>query len=151
MVEAVRVFRLVEAKYPTGITIDDLKYDLRVHGVRIASDNQTTALRSALNDSQKEGTWRSVDTVMWLPGDGVSKTETGLSGKALADALYDFVRDRAHVLTSQPQDGDDPLDDPRVRDLDRHPLLSAGSFDLCADDRPVNWPPWRTWHPRPTS
>ncbi len=56
--EALRVYRLVEAKYPTGISVDDLEYELRVHGVRVASDNHITALRSALNASQKKGTWR---------------------------------------------------------------------------------------------
>jgi hypothetical protein len=93
-VEALRVFRRVEGKYPSGITIEELEYELRVQDVRIESDNYITALRSALNASQKGGTWRLVDAGMWLPGNGVSKTDTGLTGKALADALYAFVCDR---------------------------------------------------------
>jgi hypothetical protein len=92
--EALRVFRHVEGKYPSGITIEELEYELRVQDVRIESDNYITALRSALNASQKGGTWRLVDAGMWLPGNGVSKTETGLTGKVLAGALYVFVRDR---------------------------------------------------------
>ena len=92
--EALRVYRLREARYPTGITIDELELELRQQGVRIDSDNHLTALRSALNGSQKRGTWRLADAGMWQPGDGVSKTESGLTGKALAAALYDYVRVR---------------------------------------------------------
>lgn len=90
--EALRVYRLAEARYRSGITIAELDDELRIAGVRIESDNYAIALRSALNASIVKGIWRLVDVGMWLPGDGVSKAETGLTGKALAAALYDFVR-----------------------------------------------------------
>jgi hypothetical protein len=92
--EALRIYRLRAERYSTGITIDELEYELRLLGVRIASDNHLIALRSALNASQKRGTWLLVDSGTWLPGAGVSKTETGLTGKALASALYEFVREK---------------------------------------------------------
>ncbi|MBF6605171.1 MAG: hypothetical protein IVW53_06265 [Chloroflexi bacterium] len=90
--EALRVYRLAEARYPSGITIAELEYELRIAGVRIESDNDVVALRSALNASIVKGIWRLVDVGMWLPANGVSKTETGLAGKPLAAALHDFVR-----------------------------------------------------------
>ena len=90
--EALRIYRLKAGNYPTGITVEDLERELRLQGVQIISDNHITALRSALNNSQAKGTWRNVDLGMWLPGDGVSKSATGLSGRPLAEALYDFVR-----------------------------------------------------------
>ncbi len=91
---ALRVFRLREQTYPSGIAVDDLEREMRLQGVVIASDNDITALRSALNASQAKGTWRLVDAGLWLPGNGISKGSSGLSGKALAAALYDFVRVR---------------------------------------------------------
>lgn len=90
--EALRIYHVKEGNYPTGITVEDLEREIRLQGVRIASDNHLTALRSALNNSQAKGTWRNADVGMWLPGDGVSKSATGLSGRPLAEALYDFVR-----------------------------------------------------------
>ena len=92
--EALRVFRIVEAKYPTGITIAELEEELRAQRVRIASDNYITALGSALNASQKRGTWFRVGEGIWRPGSGLSQMENGLSGKPLADALYPFVVER---------------------------------------------------------
>jgi hypothetical protein len=70
--EALRICHLKEGNYPTGITVEDLEREIRLQGVRIASDNHLTALRSALNNSQAKGTWRNADVGMWLPGDGVS-------------------------------------------------------------------------------
>ena len=92
--EALRVFRIIEAKYPTGITIPQLEEELRAQRVRIASDNYVTALRSALNGSQKRGTWHNFGDGVWRPGSGVSQMEDGLTGKSLADALYSFVVER---------------------------------------------------------
>ena len=48
-------------------------------------------LRSALNGSQAHGVWRRRDGGPWVRGDGNSKMLNGLSGRPLADALYDFV------------------------------------------------------------
>ena len=92
--EALRVFRIVEAKYPTGITIAELEEELRAQRVRIASDNYVTALRSALNASEKRGTWFGNGEGMWRPGSGVSQMDGGLSGKALAEVLYPFAVER---------------------------------------------------------
>jgi hypothetical protein len=92
--EALRICHLKEGNYPTGITVEDLEREIRLQGVRIASDNHLTALRSALNNSQAKGTWRNADVGMWLPGDGVSKSATGLSGRPLAEALYDALSAR---------------------------------------------------------
>ena len=89
---ALRVYRLREERYHTGITIDELEHELRLQGVVIDSDNHITALRSSLNASQAKGTWRLAGEGMWLPGDGVVKGASGLSGKALSDAVYAFVR-----------------------------------------------------------
>ena len=89
---ALRVFRRHEALYPSGIRIEELEYHCRIDGVAIRSDNFLTALRSALNASQVDGLWRLVDEGLWLPGDGVSKSRSGLSGRALAEALHAFTR-----------------------------------------------------------
>jgi hypothetical protein len=91
---ALRVYRLREETYRAGITVDELEREMRLQGIAIASDNNITALRSALNASQAKGTWRLVDAGMWLPGDSIPKGSAGLSGRALADALYGFVRVR---------------------------------------------------------
>ena len=80
--------------YPEGIAIDELYSELRMAGHPIDGDNPISVLRSALNASQAEGIWVMVDGGLWGLGSGVSSNLEGLSGKALADALYDFVRVR---------------------------------------------------------
>lgn len=92
--EAVCGFQIVEGKYPTGITVPELEEELRGQRVRIESDNYLTALFSALNASERRGIWRKVDDGRWMPGSGVSKMDSGLSGRALADALYALVVSR---------------------------------------------------------
>ena len=67
---------------------------MRLAGVSVDGDNTSRAIADALNASQVDGVWARQDGAVWLPGDGVSRRVQGLSGKALADALYDLVRVR---------------------------------------------------------
>jgi hypothetical protein len=72
--------------------MDEMLVELRRAGCSVAGDDPTMTLRSALNGSQKNGVWVRYDGGLWALGSGESKMESGLSGRALAEALYDFVR-----------------------------------------------------------
>ena len=89
--------------YPDGIAIDELNSELRMAGNRIDGDNPSAVLRSALNASQANGIWEMVDGGLWALGNGASSRLEGLTGNALADALYEFVRRRwpNHLLRLQ--------------------------------------------------
>jgi hypothetical protein len=92
--EALRIYRTVEAKYRRGITVPELLDEIHASRQKIAAPNFRSALQSALNDSQARGVWQRVGRGTWLPGSGVDRTNSGLSGKPLADATYAFVRER---------------------------------------------------------
>lgn len=90
--EALRIFRLREDRYRTGISVPELLDEFQVRGVRISSSNDASVLRDAMNKSQARGTWSLIGDGQWVPGSGIVKT--GLTGRALAEALYAFARER---------------------------------------------------------
>ena len=92
--EALRVFKARQATYPVGISVVDLEHELRMAGVTVDGDDPGRTLSDALNASQVDGIWARQDEALWLPGTGVSKRASGLSGRPLAVALYNFVRER---------------------------------------------------------
>jgi hypothetical protein len=91
---ALDVFRGRADAYPDGIRIAELSRELELAGHSIRGRDPLTTLRSALNGSQAHGLWRPRDGGLWVAGDGSSKMETGLFGRPLAEALYQFVRER---------------------------------------------------------
>jgi hypothetical protein len=92
--EALRVYRRVAAKYPSGISAAELLEELRLAGDTIAAPNHRSALASALNQSQARGVWSNMARGLWLPGSGFDKTASGLYGEELADAIYTYVQRR---------------------------------------------------------
>jgi hypothetical protein len=91
---ALAVFERRRAAYPDGISIDDLVRELRSAAVGIDGDNDSRVLADALNRSQVDNVWARQEGALWLPGSGLQRSADGLSGRALAEALYDFVRTR---------------------------------------------------------
>jgi hypothetical protein len=91
---AANLFRTRVGAYPDGITIEELHAELRMAGHRIEGDEPNSVLRSALNGSQAHGIWQMVEGGLWGLGNGVSSKLEGLAGRALADALYEFVQRR---------------------------------------------------------
>jgi hypothetical protein len=80
--------------YPGGIRVDELVRELGLAGHAIGGNDPRRTLRDALNSSQVRGVWQRQDGATWVPGTGVSKMNAGLSGRALALALHEFVRVR---------------------------------------------------------
>ena len=80
--------------YPHGITIAELIGELQRAGVAIGGNDPSSTLRTALNGSQAYGLWLRLDGGLWVEGAGQSKMDSGLSGRALAEALHAYVRDR---------------------------------------------------------
>ena len=91
---ALDVFRVRAAAYLDGIKVRELEHELELAGHAVDSDNTYSVIHGALNDSQAHGLWARHGGGLWRPGDGVSKMTDGLSGRALAEALYGFVRGR---------------------------------------------------------
>jgi hypothetical protein len=91
---ALDTFRVRAGAYPDGIKVRELQHELDLAGHPIDADNAYSVLQSALNASQAHGLWARVGGGLWEPGDGISKMTDGLSGRALAEALYAFVKVR---------------------------------------------------------
>jgi hypothetical protein len=89
---AAEIYRRRAAAYRGGIRMGEMLEELRRAGCSVAGDDPIITLRSALNGSQKNGVWVRHDGGLWLLGSGESKVASGLSGRALAEALYAFVR-----------------------------------------------------------
>jgi len=91
---ALEVFRRRAGAYPDGISVPDLLRELTMAGVHVDGDNPERILSDALNRSQIDNVWARQEGALWLPGSGEARSADGLSGRALAEALYDFVRGR---------------------------------------------------------
>jgi len=89
---ALEVFRERAAVYSDGVKIGELARELGLAGHPIAGNAPLVTLRSALNSSQVYGVWKRLDGGMWVPGDGHSKMDAGISGRPLAEALHAHVR-----------------------------------------------------------
>jgi hypothetical protein len=91
---ALAVFARRRSAYPEGISVPDLASELRQAGVPVDGEDPHRTLSDALNASQVDNVWARQEGATWLPGSGVARPVDGLSGRALADDLYDFVRAR---------------------------------------------------------
>jgi hypothetical protein len=91
--QALDVFLPRAGAYPGGIRVDELVRELGLAGHAIGGNDPRRTLRDALNSSQVRGVWQRQDGATWVPGTGVSKMNAGLSGRALAEALHQFVRE----------------------------------------------------------
>ena len=92
--QALAVFLPRAGAYPDGIRVEELIRELGLVAHEIGGEDPRRTLRDALNSSQVRGVWQRQNGATWAPGIGVSKMEGGLSGRALAEALHDFVRVR---------------------------------------------------------
>ena len=91
---ALDVFRARAATYPDGIKVRELQRELELADHPVDADNAYSVIQSALNASQPHGLWARQGGGLWLPGDGISKMQSGLSGRDLAEALHAFVKGR---------------------------------------------------------
>ena len=91
---ALDVFRRRAGAYPGGISVPDLLRELSMAGVSVDGDNPERTLSDALNRGQVDNLWARQDGAVWLPGTGETRSGEGLSGRPLAEALYEFVKVR---------------------------------------------------------
>ena len=101
MAEALTGRKLSEAAYllashrdltHSGFEVADLARELELTGVRIAGDDPVMTLRSALNADQARWVNRGDGLWIWILEKRPVGTE--LSGRALADVIYQFVQSR---------------------------------------------------------
>jgi hypothetical protein len=88
---ALEVFQARIGAYPDGIRIKELADELGRADKPIFGARPLVTLQSALNASQAHGVWHRKAGALWVAGSGNSRMESGLSGRALAEALYGFV------------------------------------------------------------
>jgi len=91
---ALDVYRRRVTVYRDGISVPDLLRELALAGVNVGGDNPERTLSDALNRAQIDNLWARQEGGVWLPGSGERRRAAGLSGRPLAEALYDFVRVR---------------------------------------------------------
>lgn len=89
--EAAHLRATARDRYTAGVEIPDLVRDLELSGIRIAGDNPEQTLRSALNADQAR--WINRDGT-WVPILEKRAVGTEISGRALAEVAYAFVRER---------------------------------------------------------
>jgi hypothetical protein len=88
---ALQVFQARFGTYPDGIRIKELADELARAEKPIFGASPLVTLQSALNASQAHGVWHRKAGALWVAGSGNSKMDSGLYGRALAEAIYDFV------------------------------------------------------------
>src|SRR5688500_10868218 len=89
---ALAIYERRTAAYPAGISLEDLERELRMAGIEVDGADPRRTLADALNAAQVDRVWERQEGAVWLPGPGISARAEGLSGSALAQALYEFVR-----------------------------------------------------------
>src|SRR3954447_12356108 len=92
LAEAAHLYTVHKDRFRSGVEIPDLVRDLEASGIRIASDDPSMTLRSALNGAQD--LWVLGAESRWIAVDEVRPVGTEISGKALADVVYAHVRER---------------------------------------------------------
>ena len=100
MGEALSGTKLAEAAYllarprdphHQGFEIADIVRMAEGSGIRIAGDDPSMTLRSALNADQAH--WLNHDS-LWVPIEEIRAVGTEVSGRALSDVIYPFVQER---------------------------------------------------------
>ncbi len=92
LAEAAHLMAVHKDRYRSGSEIVDLVRDLERSGIRIAGDDPSMTLRSALNADQTH--WVNRGAGIWSPIDEIRPIGTELSGRALSDVIYPFVREK---------------------------------------------------------
>lgn len=90
LAEAAHLLARRKDPHRLGMETPDLVRDLEASGIRIAGDDPWTTLRSALNADQAH--WLNHGGP-WVAIEEIRPVGTELSGRALSDVIYPFVRE----------------------------------------------------------